>query len=69
MLLNQRISSLICSIFSMNYDGNKNGIRINETDLSLNKLQLILSSIVSNSSLSASIQQIHIDGSKSSFFF
>ncbi|CAF3363564.1 unnamed protein product [Rotaria sp. Silwood2] len=68
-LLNQRFNSLICSTFSMNYDGNKNGIRINETGLSLNKLQLILSSIISNSSLSASIQQIHIDGSKSSLFF
>ncbi|CAF3442313.1 unnamed protein product, partial [Rotaria sp. Silwood2] len=68
-LLNQRFNSLICSTFSMNYDGNKNGIRINETGLSLNKLQLILSSIISNSFLSASIQQIHIDGSKSSLFF
>jgi hypothetical protein len=63
-LLNKRFNSLICSTFSTNYGG----IIISETDLSLKKLQLILWSIISSSSLSASIQRIHVDGAKSVFF-
>ncbi|CAF4259387.1 unnamed protein product [Rotaria sordida] len=66
--INKRFNSLVCSIFSINYGRNKSGIIISETDLSLNKYQLILLSILSNSNLSISIQRIYIDGAKSVFF-
>ncbi|CAF4130132.1 unnamed protein product [Rotaria sordida] len=66
--INKRFNSLVCSIFSINYDRNKTGIIINEIDLSLNKYQSILLSIISNSNLSISIQRIYIDGRKSVFF-
>ncbi|CAF4649233.1 unnamed protein product, partial [Rotaria sp. Silwood2] len=66
--INKRFNSLVCSIFSINYGRNKSGIIISETDLSLNKYQSILLTIISNSTLSASIQRIYIDGAKSVFF-
>ncbi|CAF4147980.1 unnamed protein product [Rotaria sordida] len=66
--INKRFNSLVCSIFSINYGRNKSGIIISETDLSLNKYQSILFSIISNSTLSISIQRIYIDGAKSVFF-
>ncbi|CAF5159010.1 unnamed protein product, partial [Rotaria sp. Silwood1] len=66
--INKRFNSLVCSIFSINYGRNKSGIIISETDLSLNKYQSILLSIISNSNLSISIQRIYIDGAKSVFF-
>ncbi|CAF1199020.1 unnamed protein product [Rotaria sp. Silwood1] len=44
------------------------GILIGETGPSLNKYQSILLPIISNSTLSASLQRTHIDGAKSIFF-
>ncbi|CAF4281252.1 unnamed protein product, partial [Rotaria sp. Silwood2] len=61
--LNKRFNSLIYSTFSIN----SNEIQINEIGLSINKFQSIMSTIISDSSLSTSIKRIHIDGSKSIF--
>ena len=40
--INKRFNSLICSIFSINYGGNKSGTIISETDLSLLYNEFIL---------------------------
>ncbi|CAF4413628.1 unnamed protein product [Rotaria sp. Silwood2] len=52
----------------MNNDGNQSRIILTATDLSLNKYQSIFCSINSNSTLSASIKRLHIDGARSTFF-
>ncbi|CAF1152880.1 unnamed protein product [Rotaria sp. Silwood1] len=66
--INKRFNSLICSVFSMNNDGNQSRIIITGTDLSLNKYQSIFCSLNSSSTLSASIKRLHIDGARSIFF-
>ena len=68
--LNKRFNSLINSKLSINFERNKNGILIGEGGLSYNQCQSILLPIISNSSISADIQRIHIDGThlNSSYF-
>ncbi|CAF1330690.1 unnamed protein product [Rotaria sp. Silwood1] len=61
--LNERINSLVCSIFSMS----KNGIIVNKPGLSYRIFSSILLPLICNSlSLSSSIKYIHFGGINSS---
>ncbi|CAF1389252.1 unnamed protein product [Rotaria sordida] len=63
--LNKRISSLICSIFSIN----KNGIIFNRPGLSYKKISKILLPLIFKSSLlCSSIKYIHLNGSDSNSY-
>lgn len=60
--INQRINSLICSLFSMNNHLDNNAIVFNQPGLSYEKCSSLLLPIITNSlSLSSAIRRIHMD--------
>ena len=65
-LINQRINSLICLLFSMNNHHDNNAIVFNQPGLSYEKCSSLLPIITNSLSLSSAIRRIHMNELNSS---